>query len=491
MVQRVMPRRQQRAGVRSSAGFVLVGLLLTACINGVWLAQADAVASEAAEHPPEKAVAATSSKVNQRSDASAVLTFRAILRDENRDQLLQPDEPLTIELEVKNDGLVEAMGVEVIIRGTGALTGQLPPVIVIGDVAPGEIKRATTTKPIAGVKAPLQGELWLSLRSRSPLSQEPAPKKFTVVVKPGHADESQAPADVEQVPKPSASFKQPKAVVIAIGVGNFRDAQVSPTKFAAHDAEVMAAYLQSIAGLPADRVRLLLNGHALKQDLVETFEEWLPRRVDPATVVYVYFSGRALVDGVSGAVSLVPHDGSITSEGRAYPVRRLQELLARLPIQRAILMFDASLEHVSGADPATGAAPVWEIGGVDAGAKMMWMIGNSGLQEAHAFERGRHGLFTYHLLRGLQGPADLDRDGTVVAGELCAFARGEVARTAGEQFGSSQESICLPYPGQGAMVRIHPMARGHNPKPAGPVKKEASGPGGVPAASPSGVGPGQ
>ncbi len=423
--------------------------------------------------------------------ASPALTFRAILRDENQDHFLQPDEPLTIDLEVKNDGPVEARGVEVVIGGTGALTGQLPPVIVIGDVAPGEIKRATMTRPIAGMKEPLQGELWLSLRSGSPLSHEPALKKFTVVVKPGQADAGQAPADVEQAPKPSAAFKQPKAVVIAIGVGNFRDAQVSPAKYAARDAEGMASYLQTIAGLSADRVRLLVNGHALKQDLVETFEEWLPRRVDPATVVYVYFSGRALVDGVSGAVSLVPYDGSTASVSRGYSLRRLQESLARLPIQRAILMVDASLEHAPGSDPATGAAPSWEIGAADADSKLMGMIGNSRLQDTHVYERGRHGLFTYHLLRGLQGPADLDRDGTVTAGELCAFARGEVVRMAGEQFGSGQEPVCLPAPGQGAMVRIHPMAKGNNPKPVSPVKKEAPASGEGAAASPSGVGPGQ
>lgn len=460
------------------------------------LARAAEAAARTPEMPPEKSPEAPVSNpaapaVLQPGGPAPALTFRAILRDDNRDHLLQPDEPLTIDLEVKNDGPVEAKGVEVVIGGTGALTSQLPPVIAVGDVAPGEIKRATLTRPIAGVKEPLKGELWLSLRSGSPLSHEPALKKFAVVVKPGRADDSQAPADVEQAPKPSASFKQPKAVVIAIGVGSFRDAQESPEKFAARDAEAMASYLQTIAGLSADRVRLLVNGHALKQDLVETFEEWLPRRVDPATVVYVYFSGRALVDGVSGGVSLVPYDGSTASVSRVYSLRRLQESLARLPIQRAILMVDASLEPAPGADPAAGAAPFWEISATASDSKIMGMIGNSGLQEAHAYERGRHGLFTYQLLRGLQGPADLDRDGTVTAGELCAFARGEVIRMAGEQFGSGQEPVCLPAPGQGALVRIHPMAKGNNPKPLSPVKKEASASGEGSTAPPSGVGPGQ
>lgn len=427
----------------------------------------------------------------QAGDGATVLSFRAILRDDNRDHILQSDEPLTIELEVKNDGLMEATGVEVVVGGTGALTALLPPAIVIGDVQPGEIKRATLTKPVTSVKEPLRGELLLSLRSGSPMTQAPPVKKFTVLVTPVSSGEGQASADVDQPPKAAASLKQPKAVVIAIGVGHFRDTHVSPMKFAARDAEVMASYLQSIGGLSADRVRVLVDGRALKQDLAETFDEWLPKRSDPGTVVYIYFAGRALVDGATGAVSLVPYDGSTALVGRVYPLRRLQESLARLPIQRAILMIDASLEHAPGSDPATGAVPAWDVSAADPNTKMMWMIGNSGLQDTHAYDRGRHGLFTYQLLRGLQGPADLDRDGTVVAGELCAFARGEVARMAGEQFGSSQEPVCLPGPGQGAMVRIQPMAKGNNPKPVGSGKKETPVSGEASNASPGGVGPGQ
>jgi len=428
---------------------------------------------------------------NQAGEPSALLTFRIILRDDNRDHILQPDEPLTINVEVKNEGRTEAQGVEVVVEGTGLLTAQLPSTIDVGDVLPGEIKRVTVTKPMASVKEPLRGELLFGLRAVSPMGQVPPVKKFSILVKPAPADGTEAAIDVDQPPKGTAALKQQKAVVIAVGVGRFRDSQMPSLKFAARDAEVMASYLQSIGGLAADRVRVLTDGHGLKQDLAETFDEWLQKRVDPNTVVYVYVAGRALVDGVTGAVSLVPHDGTTASTGRVYSIRRLQESLARLPIQRAILMFDVSLEHAAGADPATGAAPVWEVGPTDASAKMMWMIGNNGLQEAQAFEPGRHGLFTYQLLRGLQGPADLDRDGTVAAGELCAFARGEVARMTSEQIGSSQQPVCLPAPGQGALVRIHPMAKGNNPKPVVPVKKEAPGQGETPNLSPAGVGPGQ
>ncbi|HSN05094.1 MAG TPA: hypothetical protein VLS44_08925 [Nitrospira sp.] len=419
----------------------------------------------------------------------STLTFRAIMRDESRDQILQPDEPLTIEIEIKNDGPSEVQAVEVLVSGTGVLIAQLPSTIAVGNVQPGEIKRTTITKPVAGVTEPLRGEVLLSLRAGSPLAQVPPVKKFVVLVKPGAAADAQALMDLDQPPKPVAALKQPKAVVLAIGVGHFRDERVSPLKYAGRDAEVMAAYLQAITGVANHRVRVLRDGQALKQDLAEAFEEWLPAQVEANSVVYVFFSGRAQVDGVTGAVSLMPFDGTLSAAGRLYAVRRIQESLSRLSLQRAILMFDVSLESSPGTDPKGSASPVWDAGASDESPRTMWMIGNKGLQEAHAYERARHGLFTYQLLKGLQGQADLDRDGTVVAGELCTYARGEVGRAAREQFGNEQEALCVPPVGQEAMVRMQPMAKGNNPKPASPAKQDSPGSGASPTVPAFGVFP--
>src|SRR6185437_15739059 len=49
--------------------------------------------------------------------APAQLSFRAIIRDENRDQFLQPDESIMIEFEVKNEGMGEAKDVTVTAEG--------------------------------------------------------------------------------------------------------------------------------------------------------------------------------------------------------------------------------------------------------------------------------------------------------------------------------------------------------------------------------------
>ncbi|TKB52232.1 MAG: hypothetical protein E8D50_10350 [Nitrospira sp.] len=75
------------------------------------------------------------------------------------------------------------------------------------------------------------------------------------------------------------------------------------------------------------------------------------------------------------------------------------------------------------------------------------------------YDQGRHGLFTYQLLKGLGGAADIDKNGTILAGELCTYIKGQVLKVAHEQYGSEQEPLCLPRPGQGASVRLQPVAQ--------------------------------
>jgi uncharacterized caspase-like protein len=220
----------------------------------------------------------------------------------------------------------------------------------------------------------------------------------------------------------------------------------------------MATYLKSIGGIPAERVRTFVDTHAMKSDLVEALEEWLPGQVDRTTVVYVSVTGRGVVEATTGAVSIMLFDSTATSGARLYSLRRLQESLAKLPIQAAIVMLDLSLERAPGKGAVGMTAPRWEQEG-SVEEKIMWMVGNKAVRESYSYEQSRHGLFTYQLLKGLGGAADLNKDGTILAGELCTYTKWQVIKVAHEQYGSEQAALCLPRPGQGASVRLQPVAQ--------------------------------
>jgi hypothetical protein len=389
----------------------------------------------------------------------ATVIFRAIVRNESRNQVLHMGEAIAIEIEVKNEGPGTARAVELSVTAMPPLIEGIPSVVSVGDLQPGEVKHVTLDGKVGTVKEAVQEELTLMLRAGSPTVQLPSAKKFLVAMKPESATEAVVlPVDVDHLPKRIGLLKQPKAVGIVIGVERFRESGIARVKYAARDAEVMAKYLKSIGGIPSERVRTLVDTHALKSDLVEVLEEWLPEQVDPTTVVYVSVTGRGVVEATTGAVSMMLFDSTATSGARLYSLRRLQDSLKKLPIQQAVVMLDLSLELAPGKDAAHMIAPLWEEEG-SGKEKIMWMVGNRAVQEAHSYDPGRHGLFTYQLLKGLGGAADLDKNGTILAGELCAYTKGQVLKAAHEQYGNEQEPLCLPGPGQGASVRLQPVAR--------------------------------
>jgi hypothetical protein len=404
---------------------------------------------------PSSAAAPVSTPV----DLPSTVIFRAIVRHENQDQVFHSGEAVAIEIEVKNEGPGIARAVELLVAATPILTKQIPGVVSIGDLQPGEVKHVTLDGKVGTINAAAQEELTLILRAKSPLVQLPSAKRFLVVMKPAStAEAAPPPVDVDRLPKRPSLLKQPKAIGIVVGVGQFRESGIPSVKFAAQDAEAMAMYLKSIGGIPPERIRILVDSHALKHNLAEVLEEWLPQQVDSTTVVYISVTGRGMVDPTTGAVSMIPFDGMAASRARLYSLRRLQESLAALPIQRAVVMLDLSLEPVLGTEAKGTIVPLWEQEG-SGQEKIMWMIGSRAVQDTHRYDPGRHGLFTYQILRGLGGAADLDKNGTILTGELCAYTKGQVSKMAREQYGNEQEPLCLPGPGQGSIVRLQPVAR--------------------------------
>ena len=405
--------------------------------------------------PPSSAVVPVPAIVEE----PATVIFRAIVRNESRDQVLYSGEAVAIEIEIKNEGPGIARAIELSMTAMPSLIEGIPSLVSVGDLQPGEVRRLTLDGKVGMVKDAGQGELTLLLLAGSPSAQLPSAKKFRVAMKPDStAKIMPLSADVDQLPKRASILKQPKAVGIVIGVERFRESGIPGVKYAARDAAVMAKYLKSIGGIPAERVRTFVDTHAMKSDLVEALEEWLPGLVDRTTVVYVSVTGRGVVEATTGAVSIMLFDGMATSGERLYSLRRLHESLAKLPIQAAIVMLDLSLEQAPGKGAGGMTAPRWEQEG-SLEEKIMWMVGNKAVRESYSYEQGRHGLFAYQLLKGLGGGADLNKDGTILAGELCTYTKWQVIKVAHEQYGSEQAALCLPRPGQGASVRLQPVAQ--------------------------------
>lgn len=404
--------------------------------------------------------AASAASAPVQTGGKAALSFRAILRDENQDYVLDGGEKVTVLVEVQNAGPGTATGVVAALSGSPTLTKILSSQIPVGDLKPGETKRVEASGRVPAVQALQQADLIISIETSAAQEEKPRPKKFLAALRPARAETVEVlSVDVDQVPTIVRSQERRKAVGISIGVGAFRDPDVPGVKYAARDAEVMARYFRAVGGVQAKRIKLMTDDHALKGDLTEVFEEWLPKQAEPGGMVFIFFSGRAVVDPMTGAVSLLPHEGSPKALRKAFSLRRLHTALARLPIQHAVVFLDVTLSTPSAPGSLDGKEPVWGVTDLTDGKIVQMISVSSKMQQAHQYEEGRHGLFTYHLLKGLGGAADGDHNGTVAVGELFEYARTRVASAAKADYGNEQEPACVPALSPTAKAWTLPLAR--------------------------------
>ncbi len=67
-------------------------------------------------------------------------------------------------------------------------------------------------------------------------------------------------------------------------------------KYAVRDAEVMAKYLENLGGIPKANIQVLTDDKASKGDIQGYIEDWLPRRINKNSTVFIYYSGHGAPD---------------------------------------------------------------------------------------------------------------------------------------------------------------------------------------------------
>ncbi len=252
----------------------------------------------------------------------------------------------------------------------------------------------------------------------------------------------QAPRDLklewERVEPQASAVSRRWALVV--GISTYKNVPPqAQLRYAHKDAEDFARFLRSAqgGGLPATQVRLLTEQQATVAALRSALQDWLPEAAGPRDVVYVFFAGHGVV-GDRNEPYFAAHDSDPQNlHATALSFREVNEAIARrLKSQAVILIADAC--HAGGIGWATAAEPRPTAGAAlesmsVADRTFLKILASRSTERSYEDARwgGGHGVFTYSLLRGLEGEADRERDGFVRASELIEFVGKEVAEQTG------------------------------------------------------------
>ncbi|MCX5835386.1 MAG: hypothetical protein NTX62_00115, partial [Deltaproteobacteria bacterium] len=93
--------------------------------------------------------------------------------------------------------------------------------------------------------------------------------------------------DVDDIPSRVKGYEKKEDFALLFGISNYREKIIPEVKYASRDAEVMAKYLEHLAGIPRSNIMILTNDKVTKSDLEAYMEDWLPRRVTKNSRVFV------------------------------------------------------------------------------------------------------------------------------------------------------------------------------------------------------------
>ena len=229
---------------------------------------------------------------------------------------------------------------------------------------------------------------------------------------------------------------------VIVGIEHYSD--IPDAEFAEHDAAAVRDHLAAL-GYPQRNIVSLIGTKATKTGLIKELETWLPRNVNSNSTVFVYYSGHGAPEVKSGRSYLVPWDGDPQFlDDTGYPVERLYQKLGELKAKRVIVALDACFSGEGGRSVlAKGMRPLVTQAPTELAAGTVVALTASGAnQAAGAYPREAHGLFTYFLLRGLNGDA-ADKDGRVTLASLYSSLAARVQDEA-RKAGADQSPQLLP-----------------------------------------------
>ena len=368
------------------------------------------------------------------ASASSALRFKVMLLDENSNLVFEGGEHVRVRVDIINAGTSLIENASASLTGTPAIIEQFPATTLpIPTLQPGQAKSLEFIATLPPTKQAQQAVIHVAVAE--PEKAAPPSQTLSLAIQPAGTGTD----DVNQIPAPTPGFHQPQTYLVSIGVGAYRDPKLAPRHYAVTDAETVAAYFQSLGGVPPSNIRLLQNQQALRADLHETLFGWLPERVIQDAVVIVYFSGQAMVTP-TGDILLALYDGSTADSTRLYPLNDLESAFARLKAKHVIFLFDGMVSRLRSDAKGKSVVPRWEFGGENT----FGLIGGEDFTKGLEDDQHRHGLFTYYLLKGLRGEADTNRNGMVTLGELAGYVRQKVAWASKSQFNQEQRPLLLP-----------------------------------------------
>lgn len=211
----------------------------------------------------------------------------------------------------------------------------------------------------------------------------------------------------------------PRSYALVVGIDGYPNLDKrQQLQYTVADAEAMYSILISPEGgnYRAENVHRLIGPQATLANLTRELEVWLPSVAKDNDRVLIYFAGHGFIYG--GQAYLAPQDiDPAKGAASAYPMARLGAVVgSKINAKSKILITDSC--HSGAIRPEDTQSINRSL--VDLQKSMFSMTASRDRETSSESKLwgGGHGVFTYYVVRGMEGQADQNGDGIVTADEL-------------------------------------------------------------------------
>jgi len=226
-------------------------------------------------------------------------------------------------------------------------------------------------------------------------------------------------------------------IAIIIGIENY--AEAPKANYANLDAQYFFDYARRAFGVKKQNINLLINEDATVVKTDKALSLWLKSKIKKnRSELIIFFAGHGLASTDGKELYLLPQDGN--------PDRLKRTALSRTDLFREIIelnpksvtMFlDTCYSGVSRDEQMllASARPLRIVADEQEGIPDNFTIFSASKldQISSGLTEVNHGIFSYYLMKGLEGYADFNEDKKITNGELLAYMDENVSQKAAEQ----------------------------------------------------------
>ena len=230
----------------------------------------------------------------------------------------------------------------------------------------------------------------------------------------------------------------PNKVALIIGIENYIDAPKA--SYANLDAKYFHEYVRRSFGIRDENIKLLTDKDATRSNYYEALSLWLPNKIkENVTDLVVFYSGHGLATPDGKELYLLAHDSKTASSLLPKTALLRSELfkeITKLNPKSVTLFFDTCFSGTSRENETllASAKPIRILSSDETKTPENFTIFTSSLmnQISSGYKEANHGLFSYYLMKGLEGKADVNNDKKITNGELYSYLDENVSEIASE-----------------------------------------------------------